>query len=216
MCRPNTKRTEISPTKLCECELFGATEHSFWEAAIAQWLEHQARDLKVPGSSPSRNGGRIFFSRVNFLCWLLFWYPFYPCVTAVACKRSQSFCRLQLNTHTPYLYGFEWSDTVTWCMVEWCTQNLRWNGSISRGTSHATTTEHYQYTTSVNINNTHYKRMHSFRITCQCMQWVCLRAEDSAIWKLWIIMLPPVLASSFLHPPPFCIQRLRSGLWTCC
>ena len=130
MCRPNTKRTEISPTKLCECELFGATEHSFWGAAIAQWLERQARDLKVPGSSPGRNGGRIFFSRVNFLCWLLFWYPFYPCVTAVACKRSQSFCRLQLNTHTPYLYGFEWSDTVTWCMVEWCTQNLRWNAAF--------------------------------------------------------------------------------------
>ena len=43
-------------------------------------------------------------------------------------------------------------------MVEWCTQNLRRNGSISRGTSHATTTEHYQYTTSVDINNTRYKK----------------------------------------------------------
>ena len=35
---------------------------------IAQWLECQIRDLKVPGSSPGRSGGRIFFSRVNFLC----------------------------------------------------------------------------------------------------------------------------------------------------
>ena len=42
-------------------------------------------------------------------------------------------------------------------MFEWCTQNLRRNGSISRGTSHATTTERYQYTTSVDINNMHYK-----------------------------------------------------------
>ena len=43
-------------------------------------------------------------------------------------------------------------------MVEWCTQNLRRKGSISRGTSHATTTERYQYTTSVDINNTRYKK----------------------------------------------------------
>ena len=37
---------------------------------IAQWLERQTRDWKVPGSNPCRSGGRIFFSRVNFLCWL--------------------------------------------------------------------------------------------------------------------------------------------------
>ncbi len=46
-------------------------------------------------------------------------------------------------------------------MVEWCTQNLRRNGSILRGTSHATTKERYQYTTSVHINNTRYKRLQS-------------------------------------------------------
>ena len=46
-------------------------------------------------------------------------------------------------------------------MVEWCTQNLRRDGSISRGTSHATTKERYQYTTSVDINNTRYKRIQS-------------------------------------------------------
>ena len=117
-------------------------------ARIAQWLERRTRDRKVPGSSPGRSGGRIFFSRVNFLCWLLFRYPFHPRVTAVARKRSLSFCqkcRWQVTdkTHTPYLCGFEWSETVTWCMVEWCTQNLRRNGSISRGTSHATTKERY-------------------------------------------------------------------------
>ena len=46
-------------------------------------------------------------------------------------------------------------------MVEWCTQNLPRNGSISRGTSHATPKERYQYTTSVDINNTRYKRIQS-------------------------------------------------------
>ena len=61
-------------------------------AGIAQWLERRTRDRKVPGSSPGRSGGRIFFSRVNFLCWLLL-YPFHPRVTAVARKRSRSFCQ---------------------------------------------------------------------------------------------------------------------------
>ena len=37
-------------------------------AGIAQWLERQARDREVAGSSPGRSGGRIFFSRVSFLC----------------------------------------------------------------------------------------------------------------------------------------------------
>ena len=34
--------------------------------------ECRTRDRKVKISSPGRNGGRIFFSRINFLCWLLF------------------------------------------------------------------------------------------------------------------------------------------------
>ena len=90
---------------------------------IAQWLERRTRDRKVAGSNPCWSGGIIFFSRVDFLCWLLFRYPFHPRVTAVARKRSRSFCqkctggRLQLNTHTPYVCGFAWSDTVHGCMV---------------------------------------------------------------------------------------------------
>ena len=62
-------------------------------AGIAQWLEHWTHDWKVAGSNPCWNGGRIFFSRVDFLCWLLFRYPFHPRVTAVARKKSRSFCQ---------------------------------------------------------------------------------------------------------------------------
>ena len=62
-------------------------------AGIAQWLEHRTRDWKVAGSNPCWNGGRILFSRVDFLCWLLFRYPFHPRVTAVARKKSRSFCQ---------------------------------------------------------------------------------------------------------------------------
>ena len=66
---------------------------SYWGAGIAQWLERRTRDWKVAGSNPCWNGGRIFFSRVDFLCWLLFRYPFHPRVTAVARKKSRSFCQ---------------------------------------------------------------------------------------------------------------------------
>ena len=59
-------------------------------AGIAQWLERRTRDWKVAGSNPCWNGGRIFFSRVDFLCWLLFRYPFHPRVTTVARKKSRS------------------------------------------------------------------------------------------------------------------------------
>ena len=62
-------------------------------AGTAQWLEHRTRDWKVAGSNPCWNGGRIFFSRVDFLCWLLFRYPFHPRVTTVARKKSRSFCQ---------------------------------------------------------------------------------------------------------------------------
>ena len=107
-------------------------------AGIAQWLERRTRDRKVAGSNPCRSGGSIFFSRVNFLCWLLFPYPFHPRVTAVARKRSRSFCqnagsRLQLNTHAPYVCGFAWSDMVHGCVVY--TERAEM-AAVSCGTSH--------------------------------------------------------------------------------
>ena len=45
--------------------------HSQHGVGIAQWLERRTSDRKVAGSNPCRSGGRIFFSRVNFLCWLI-------------------------------------------------------------------------------------------------------------------------------------------------
>ena len=79
----------------------------------------------------------ISFSRVNFLCWLLFQYLFHPCVNAVARKRPQSFCqqgRLQLNTHTPYVCGFACSNMVYGCMVY--TECAK-TAAVSCGASHA-------------------------------------------------------------------------------
>ena len=41
-------------------------------------VEHQTHDQKVVGSILGRSGGKIVFFRPNFLCWLLFQYPFHP------------------------------------------------------------------------------------------------------------------------------------------
>ena len=61
---------------LCYCyaDIFGESYYHYCNSAgagIAQWLEHRTRDWKVAGSNPCWNGRRIFFSRVDFLCWLL-------------------------------------------------------------------------------------------------------------------------------------------------
>ena len=60
---------------------------------ITQLLERRTRDWKVKGSNPCGSGWRIFFSRVDCLCWRVFRYLLHPRVTAVAHKRSRSFCQ---------------------------------------------------------------------------------------------------------------------------
>ena len=37
-------------------------------SGIACWLERRTRDREVASSNPGRSGGKIFFSRVNFVC----------------------------------------------------------------------------------------------------------------------------------------------------
>ena len=76
-----------TPTSISTAPGFSGWCSTNWGVGIAQWLERRTCDRKVAGSNPCRSGGRIFFSRVNFLCWLLFWYVFHPCVTTVACTR---------------------------------------------------------------------------------------------------------------------------------
>ena len=84
-------------------------------AGIAHWLEYRIHDQKVVGSNPCRSGGWIFFSRVNFLCWLLFWYPFHPCVTAVAHKRPRSFCqKCRLQVTAKHVYTLH-----MWLCMKW-------------------------------------------------------------------------------------------------
>ena len=75
-------------------------------AGIAQRLERRTRDWKVAVSNPCRSGGRILFCRVNYLCWLLFRYPFHPRVTAVARKHAYTLrVWLSMEWHGAWLYG---------------------------------------------------------------------------------------------------------------
>ena len=109
-------------------------------AGIAQWLERRTRDWKVAGSNPCWNGGRIFFSRVDFLCWLLFRYPFHPRVTTVARKRSRSFCqkcRWQVTAKHAYTLRMwlcmKWHGAWLYGVHRTCAETA----AVSCGTSHA-------------------------------------------------------------------------------
>ena len=69
-------------------------------------VERRTRDRKVASSNPGRGGGRIFFSRVNFVCTLLFRFLSTPGLPQRHVKdpgRSARSAggRLHLNTLTP-------------------------------------------------------------------------------------------------------------------
>ena len=75
-------------------------------AGIARWLECWTCDQKIASSNPGRSSRRIYFSRVNFVCWLLFCIHFTPVLPQWHVKDSGHSAksaggRLHLNTHTP-------------------------------------------------------------------------------------------------------------------
>ena len=88
--RATEDHTHLCPS-LCKWENVAWADKT--SAGIPQWLDRRIRDRKVAGSSPCRSGGIKKISRANFLCWLLFRYPFHPRVIAVARKRSLLFCQ---------------------------------------------------------------------------------------------------------------------------
>ena len=55
---------------LCACSrsLASAAVPLFGHVEIEQLVEHWTHDQKAASSGPGRIGGRIFFSRVNFVC----------------------------------------------------------------------------------------------------------------------------------------------------
>ena len=109
-------------------------------AGIAQWLESRTGDWKVAGSNPGRSGGNFFFSRVDFLCKLLFRYLFHPSVTAAALERSWSFCqkwRWQVTAKHAYTlrmwHCMKWHGAWLYGVHRTCAEMA----AVSCGTSHA-------------------------------------------------------------------------------
>ena len=126
--------------------------------------------------SPCRNGGRILFSRVNFLCWLLFQYFFHPLVTAVAQKRSQSFCpkcRWQVTPkHTCILH--------IWLCIMW---HGAWLYGVSRTCWDSSSFFWHhcrKYSTLVDIQKWAIKTSHLCRIA---------REHSGSAWECYIYII---------------------------
>ena len=74
--------------------------------ATSGQVRRRTRDRKVASSNPNRSGGRIFFSRVNFVCQLLFGVRSTPVLLQWHVKDHGHSAKsasgsLHLNTHTP-------------------------------------------------------------------------------------------------------------------
>ena len=83
--------------------------------------ERRTYDRNAARSNLDRSWGRIFFSIVNFVCWLLIRCPFHPNVTAVARKRPPSFCQSaggRLHECTLDPTKSEWADHAA--VPEYC------------------------------------------------------------------------------------------------
>ena len=98
-------------------------------------VERRTRDRKVASSNPGRSGGRIFFSKVNFVCWLLFGVRSNPVLPQWHVKDSSHSAksaggRLHLNTHTP-LTERRWSGLT----MSLCRHSV---GTYQETSSHAT------------------------------------------------------------------------------
>ena len=125
---------------------------------VAPWLECRTRDQKVAGSSPGRSGRLIFFSRVNFMCELLFRYPFHPRVTAAVRKRFLSFCRkcrwqVAAKHSCTLCIWLCMTKRDVWCMVVRCTQNAPRRQQFHVAKITITTKQPCKYTTSVDVQN---------------------------------------------------------------
>ena len=146
------------------------TSRSCFISGITQRLERRICDWKVAGSNPCSSGGRIFFSRVHFLCWLLFRYPFHPRVTAAARKRSRSFCqkcRWKVTAKHAYTLRMwlcmKWHGAWLYGVHRTCAETA----AVSCGTSRASAVSTPLRWIFNNNNKMRYIASHSCRTTCE-------------------------------------------------
>ena len=98
--------------KTLKSETWPMVNLCFDHTYITCWLQRWTRDRKDASLNPGRSGARIFFFRVNFVCWLLLgvcstpmlqWQVKDPCHFAKSAAG-----RLHLNTHTHLIH---WSQS---------------------------------------------------------------------------------------------------------
>ena len=105
----DTTHTNTHPNTLNKLQRKACYFHSdSFQHGVACWLEcRRTRDRKVASSNPGRSGERIFFSRVNFVCWFLFGVRSIPVIPPWHVKdpghsAKSAGGRLHLNVHTPW------------------------------------------------------------------------------------------------------------------
>ena len=125
----------------------------------------------------------------GWLSWLLFQYPFHPRVTAVASKRSRSFCqKCLLEVTTKHIYTLRKKLWIKWrcklvhgCMVHTgCVQ--RWQHAVSRGTIHVTIKQLCKY--NINGGSHHNFEIYSdilSRQMCSLLQQVYLYRDKRVV-----------------------------------
>ena len=194
------------------CEVSLADESPFtmvvvWcrGAGVVQWLEWWTRDQNVPGLSPSRSSWRIFLFRVSFLCWLLFWYPFHLCVTAVACKRSRSFCQKCMRQVTakhactlPLWLWMHWHCKLVhgWVVCTECApRRQQFHVAPAMHRPNITVATPLQWMLFFKKNMQWKDAVTHSESRATRVQWVCLRAENSPLPKWWIIIMIIIIMS---------------------
>ena len=133
---------------------------------MAQWLERRTRDRKDSRSSPQqeRRENVLLQGQLSVLTFIR--YPFHLWVTAVARKRSHSFCQncgWQVTAkHTCILCM--WLRTTWHCKLVHCCME-------SRGTSHVTTKprcNHLRWIFKPRCNHLQW----IFKPRCNHLQWI--------------------------------------------
>ena len=168
--------------------------------------KRRIRDRTVSGLSPGRSGEiKKKFSWVSFLCSPPFRYPLHSRVTAVAGKRSRSFCQkckwrvTAKHTCTLRMRLRKQNDTVQLCLLCGGHRTCAETAPGSRGTSHVTNSA---VATSVDIQSALCKATvvcsHSESHTTRT-QWFCSDTENSAIVATEALRAHLEMTSSSLH-----------------
>ena len=87
------------------------------------------------------------------------------CVSCNSVREFFSYVNPKVNElYTAYTITYVALHEMIWSMVVWCTQDLRWDGCSFMWHQPC---ECCKYTTSVDIQKTHYKASHSCRTSCE-------------------------------------------------